>query len=139
MVSSKKHCFFRLLSFIGCLFLIVSSAPLRCVHADSQDSSRFCIVLDPFSHCLEKVPLEDIFSVLDLHILASEAALNSDELHADPEVEEDSTLPWSSSMNIWTLEIQSNLSGISLPDSSDQSWLDHLIQNAEKYKSTEDN
>ena len=73
MRLSKKRCCFRLVSVIACLSFTFSSLPA--CQAKAQESPRFCLVLDPFTHCVEKVQLKDIFSVMDLHFLASESSL----------------------------------------------------------------
>ena len=133
MRLSKKRCCFRLVSVIACLSFTFSSLPA--CQAKAQESPRFCLVLDPFTHCVEKVQLKDIFSVMDLHFLASESSLAFSDLVCSPQTEENcDLLPWDTRVNFHILEIPSKEDGVSVPDLSHQTWFDRLMGIAFKYK-----
>jgi len=129
----KKHCYVCFVSAIVCLSVTFSSLP-SC-YAKSQENTRFCLVLDPFTHCLEKVSLHDIFSVIDLHFLAYESPLNLSEQNDSPEIDQDLHYsPWDNANSLPTLEISGTKSGISVPDLNHQTWFDRLMESALKYK-----
>lgn len=133
MRLSKKHGYIRFACAIACLSLTFSSFPA--CQAKTQERTRFCLVLDPFTHCLEKVPLHDIFSVIDLHFLASESPLTVSEQNASPEANQDPSLfPWDNANPVTTLEISSEKIGVAVPELAHQTWFDRLMESALKYK-----
>lgn len=134
---SKKLCFSSLFLAVGCLFFVSSSFPLTCFGAEVEKIFPFLIVIDPFSHQLQKVSCENIFSILDLHMLADEGSLSSAEWNATPEPKENDGVPWSGAEDIWTTGYESLTEGFSFPDPDSQTWFDRLMQNAKKLKQHE--
>ncbi|MDO4453137.1 MAG: hypothetical protein Q4B90_01450 [Eubacteriales bacterium] len=133
MRLSKKHCCLRLVSVIACLSFTFSSLPAS--HVKAQESPRFCLVLDPFTHCVEKVQIKDIFSVIDLHFLADQSPLTFSDLVSSPETEQNCDLfPWDASAHFHTSAIPGKEAGVSVPTLSHQTWFDRLMQIAFKYK-----
>ena len=93
-----------------------------------------CTVLDPFTHCLVTVPVYDIFSVLDLTLLAEQGSITEIDQKSEPKIQEDDVFPWTETEDMWTVQLPASSKGFSLPSLSHQTWLDRLILNSEKYK-----
>ena len=130
----KKSCFSTFFLAVGCLFFVSSSLSLTCFGAEVEKTFPFLIVIDPFSHQLQKVSCENIFSILDLHVLADEGPLSPEEWNTTPEPKENDYVPWSSVEDIWTTESKSLTEGFSFADPASQTWFDRLMQNAKKFK-----
>lgn len=129
----KKHRFFSLFIMIGCFCFVFSS--LHSFGAERKETFPFYIILNPMSHRLEKVSVEDIFSIMDLRLLAEEASFSASELALNPESEESDPFPWDNKTNASVIESKGIYEGVSLPNPQKATWFDRLMQNAKKYKS----